>query len=73
MDYGTVEFRGKELKIIQQPYLENDGSRTFYKADAEDEDGDGWTVYWYDLYEGWQEMEDESDTADWTTYEVKSF
>lgn len=73
--HGTVEYKNKELTIMQAPYLEHcifgDGnmlSGDYYIAQAEDEDEQEYMIYWEvvdDL------CEDESDACDWDVYAVK--
>lgn len=70
MDYGTLEYKGKIITLIQQPYLEEVNNCAFYRATAWDDEGNRYDVMW-DVLEGWEDMEDESDCCDWDIFEVK--
>ena len=75
MDYGTVEFDGKVLKITQQPFFDGTHDDQYYRASAEDEDGIEYQVIW-DVKDEYLELEednnsfDESDMCDWTKFTV---
>ncbi len=75
MDYGTVEFNGKVLKITQQPYFDGTHHDQYFRANAEDEDGNEYQVIW-DVKDEYLELDeddnsfDESDMCDWTKFTV---
>ena len=66
VDYGTVNFEGKELTVTQAAYVNNDG--TEYHATAVDTEGKKYIVTWKTT-EGWNngevDTEDESNACNW--------
>jgi len=85
--FGTVEFEGKKLYLIQQAYADQKYDYIVYRATAIDEDGNDYLVEW-NTVEGWEDhkigedgfcivdgcngwCEDESNACDWDEYTVK--
>jgi hypothetical protein len=69
-DYGTVEYDGKTLILLQMPYCDDDfrhGHRIVYKAKAKDNEGKEYQIYWRIINEN---SEDELDACDWEDYAV---
>ena len=74
MDYGTVEYKGLEISLKQQPFCDtqhrnNYLSRIVYQAYGEDSAGNDYLITWPITN---ADAEDESDCCDWEDYEVKA-
>ena len=69
--YGTVNFNGKKLYLIQQAYYTGDET---YGSIAIDEEGNDYRVNW-ETSDAWkaldpEQREDEGDACDWDIYTV---
>lgn len=68
-NYGTVDYEGTELKIMQQPYLQGDGKGQWYEAIAEDAEGEEYMIRW-EILENAEECEEE-DACDWDEHIIR--
>ena len=71
VDYGTVDYKNKTLKIMQLPYADSIGhscDREVYRAIAEDEQGEEFEIIW-DVIN--PEREDQSECCDWSEFSVR--
>ena len=71
LDFGTVEYDGAILKLIQWPYIDTDFTCSpnvnYYRATAIDDNEDCYKIRW-DIINA--DCEDESEACDWEEYEV---
>lgn len=65
----TVQHKGQTLTLTQDPYLDGDGNRVYYRAAAVDEDGSEHNVFWTPR-EDYKDFEDATDHCDWDAYTV---
>ncbi len=67
-EFGTVDYCGEELEIIQQPYASDlIGQEDFYTAEAQCNRGRLFKVLWPITN---IDCDDESNACDWDNYEV---
>lgn len=66
-DFGTVEYKGKEISLMQYPYI-SPSREGYYEASAEDDEGNLYDVFWAIIRE---DCDDESESCDWEDYYVE--
>lgn len=66
----TVTHNGMILALVQQPYLDGTHEAPVYRAHAKGADDNDYIVTWQ-VKDGWQSTEDESDCCDWSEYSVR--
>jgi hypothetical protein len=68
MDYGTVSYQGKELKLLDQAEFSNKiGEEHVMFADALDAEGKEYRIIW-DVID--EDCDDGIDLCDWSKYKV---
>jgi hypothetical protein len=62
--FGSVEYKGVEIVIMQQPYFCGE----VYRATGQDASGEWYMITWTteDV-----DVEDESEACDWTAYKAR--
>jgi len=71
LDYGTVNYNGKELKITQAPYPSDwIGEEDYYTSYIEDDEGNGYKVLWPITR---PDCEDQSEACDWEDYKILKY
>ncbi len=66
--YGTVQYKGLELTLMQQPYIEGSFVNPAYWAYAIDDDEGEYEIKWKITN---PDCIDESEACDWTKYQVR--
>ncbi len=70
MEWGTVNFNGIEIVIMQQPYISDycHHHGQFYTATGQDAIGNNYEIAWPVINE---DCEDESEACDWDDFKVR--
>ena len=69
---GTVTTDGGvDVFLTQQAFITGNGTTDWYQAHGVDADGNDYRVTW-DCVDGYMEMDDESNCADWDKYEIEA-
>ena len=63
--FGTVEWNGVELALVQKPYLFGPFDDWFFSAGAMDKDGNLWDVTWYPRLDAIKYDDYADKIADW--------
>ena len=66
------DFAGDEklIYLTQQAYLDGTHENPCYRAHAKDADDNAYLITW-DVLDGWQDQDDESECCDWDVFTVK--
>ena len=68
VDFGSVEYEGKTLKL-HQPYIDGPYEYATYRACADDEEGNQYEIIW-DIIN--TDCENESEACDWEVFRVNA-
>ena len=64
--FGSVTFKGKKYVLTQDAWVDGvQGRESYYKAAAEDAEGNEYMVYWNITHPDFNNLEDESEACDW--------
>lgn len=70
LEFGTVEYRGQELTLTQQPYLEMDHYEAVAIDNADEEYVVKWSIKSCYIADEFMLPDDESEACHWGVYTV---
>jgi hypothetical protein len=67
----NIEYKGKTLTLMQDAFLAGgEMDNEHYEAQAKDENGNEYTIFWEITAENFEDLQDESDACDWDVFTV---